>query len=406
MMDNLETIFLDQIKNLDFDLRKENNDRWSKKGRWFDQKVVPSIVAFISECILQLDDDKINSFSGKDIENSNFFQYELENFFGKPPAEKTPREVDKFIGQPLRVLSATKLLNADHSSIPYVYSIKEKKVLEKLTESPRNTHLFLTIYIEKVLKDSGFYNEIEIFFDEVKKGNLEHSVYKNLLNKYKDFIKSETDIQKELEPARIFPKVLNHIALKRNLYGSQRGGVSKYPISMNLLMYSADNPQDSGKDKRISRAEYRLEVPVTSKTQITKAKDDVKKYHNYTTEVTEGNEINVRATQGAHILSEKDYPEFSMYRENIITLTPNQHFLESHPNNNTRVTDANFQKKCLLYKLKSIKKSYEIIDYFYDINSFIMIVNTLYENILNEPIKFNEDISTIEKIIESIDIAK
>ena len=95
-----------------------------------------------------------------------------------------------------------------------------------------------------------------------------------------------------------------------------------------------------------------------------------------------------------------------MYRENIITLTPNQHFLESHPNNNTRVTDVNFQKKCLLYKLKSIKKSYEIIDYFYDINSFIMIVNTLYENILTEPIKFNEDISTIEKIIESIDIAK
>ena len=31
-MDNLETIFLTQIKNLDLDLRKENNDRWSKKG--------------------------------------------------------------------------------------------------------------------------------------------------------------------------------------------------------------------------------------------------------------------------------------------------------------------------------------------------------------------------------------
>ena len=138
----------------------------------------------------------------------------------------------------------------------------------------------------------------------------------------------------------------------------------------------------------------------------TKAKDDVKKYHNYTTEVTEGNEVNVRATQGAHILSQKDYPEFSMYRENIITLTPNQHFLESHPNNNTQVTDLDYQKKCLLYKLKSISNSYEIVDYFYDINSFIMIVNTLYEDVLIEPIKFNEDFSTIEKIIQSIDIVE
>ena len=106
------------------------------------------------------------------------------------------------------------------------------------------------------------------------------------------------------------------------------------------------------------------------------------------------------------ILSQKDYPEFSMYRENIITLTPNQHFLESHPNNNTQVTDLDYQKKCLLYKLKSISNSYEIVDYFYDINSFIMIVNTLYEDVLIEPIKFNEDFSTIEKIIQSIDIVE
>ena len=67
---------------------------------------------------------------------------------------------------------------------------------------------------------------------------------------------------------------------------------------MNLIMYFGDNPQDSGKDKRISRAEYRLDVPVTSKTQITKAKDDVKKYHNYTTEVTEGMKLMLEPHKG------------------------------------------------------------------------------------------------------------
>ncbi|TSO25425.1 hypothetical protein [Lactobacillus sp. LL6] len=51
-----------------------------------------------------------------------------------------------------------------------------------------------------------------------------------------------------------------------------------------------------------------------------------------------------KATQMHHIFPQHSFIELAGYRENIIALTPSQHFQETHPNNHTQEIDLNVQE--------------------------------------------------------------
>ena len=51
------------------------------------------------------------------------------------------------------------------------------------------------------------------------------------------------------------------------------------------------------------------------------------------------------------------YLDICHYRENLIRITPDEHFAEAHPSNNTQRVDKKFQVKLLFAKLKSIEHS-------------------------------------------------
>lgn len=91
------------------------------------------------------------------------------------------------------------------------------------------------------------------------------------------------------------------------------------------------------------------------------------------------------ATQMHHIFPASEYPQITDYLENLIALTPTQHFTYTHPNNNTQYIDRAYQYLCLIEKTGSIRdnlighKNESIIYDFY-----------LYQNVLNTGMETDE----------------
>ncbi|EGQ4412191.1 hypothetical protein EHR31_09825, partial [Staphylococcus pseudintermedius] len=62
------------------------------------------------------------------------------------------------------------------------------------------------------------------------------------------------------------------------------------------------------------------------------------------------------ASQMHHIFPAGSFPEISGFVENIIALTPNEHFLQAHPDNNTSRINTDFQKEYLIIRANDIYK--------------------------------------------------
>src|SRR5690606_35726152 len=79
--------------------------------------------------------------------------------------------------------------------------------------------------------------------------------------------------------------------------------------------------------------------------------------------------------QAHHIFMESEFPEIADYPENIICLTPNQHFFRAHPNNKTSVIDKSYQLICLTSKLDSIEINYRSGQTDYSLSDFVEVLN-------------------------------
>ena len=63
--------------------------------------------------------------------------------------------------------------------------------------------------------------------------------------------------------------------------------------------------------------------------------------------------------------------------ENLIALTPNQHNLQAHPNNNTQIVDKKYQHVCLIEKIERIKESFDSnLPSIYSFDELIRVLNT------------------------------
>ena len=77
------------------------------------------------------------------------------------------------------------------------------------------------------------------------------------------------------------------------------------------------------------------------------------------TQFIDGQTDTAPATQIHHIFPKNEFPEIMHYLENLIALTPNQHYGYAHPNNNIQVIDVETQKILLIAKTYSIKSNIE-----------------------------------------------
>lgn len=75
---------------------------------------------------------------------------------------------------------------------------------------------------------------------------------------------------------------------------------------------------------------------------------------------------------------QSEFPEIADCPENIICLTPNQHYFRAHPINKTSIIDENYQIICLISKLDSIEINFRDGKSDYSLADFVDVLNTGY----------------------------
>lgn len=347
----------------DYDLRQTHN------GRWMDQKLTADILQFVADCVMQYAEEHPDKpFSATDIWHSDYAQ-EYIDAFGKPDLNDSSakREYDKLFGQPLRMLAAAGVLKEGMSGNTKVYTIAAADVLEFISLSLRNANDFIAEYSERTLRASGLGKQLDRF--------LKKEDAPSLAELRQAFIALETQytgIKEALEPRRIFPKVANSVAYRHKTHGIIRGRLSQDIIQMNDILYNRVNFRDqrAGKLKGMTRITHQAGAP--SRVEQMKnekllryrsdvAKKELKAYNRrsnkgrpeYLGDCLPGE----TAQQAHHILMRSQYPELGYYPENLIMLTPTQHFSHAHPDNNTGMVDPAYQKVLMLAKVSSVEKS-------------------------------------------------
>ncbi|GAA9861655.1 hypothetical protein VN0635_00600 [Helicobacter pylori] len=364
-----ESQIINFLKLSDYDIKKTQN------ARWIDQKCTPDVLSIVADCILEFTQYNIKkSFSVKDIWNNPYTNENVKMIFSKPDLNSnfSKHEYDKFFSQPIKLLAYSGILFETKTGNRNIHTIQNIELLEYLMQREKNALKFLILYIQKVLTDSGIY---PLFDNFLQKQDTES--FKQLKDGFTHFTINNTAINNATECFRIFTKIINPLAFYYGKQGTRKGFLSNTIITKDELNYNRINWRDIGKNKNTTRQEHELisySIVVNSNYLISKAKKVVKQYNdnfNHSFSEVKGNEI-VQATQIHHIFPIQDFPLIADYIENLIALTPNQHFIYAHPNNQTRLIDKDFQYICLLAKTNTIFNDTQGV---YDLEHYIFVLN-------------------------------
>ncbi|MCG8213459.1 hypothetical protein J2Q11_11595 [Tenacibaculum finnmarkense genomovar finnmarkense] len=395
MIDKIE----EHLQNYDYDVKKSGN------ARFMDQKVTPDVLYIVANCILEYVQEKEIpkiKFNTKDIWESKYANEEVQNIFNKPDvmSARAKSEYDKFFAQPLKMLEYSKILTLTKKGNRNIFNINNLEILEYIAIRERNSLLFLTKYLEKVLRDSQLWELFDTFYTTSTRTNFD-----NLKDGFRDFLYKYTRINKtnKYEPGRIFTKIINPLAYSKKSLGTKGGFLSKDIIGFGELMYNRKNWRDITKLKGETRQDYETRAKnliqkrksAYSKFSIQQAKKLIKKRYDKVSEVQD--ELAVGdATQVHHIFPKNEFPNIETFVENLILLTATQHSTKAHPNNNTRRIDKAYQYICLLSKCSTIEQSVEVLkDGFYSKEDFTFVLNTgietdeYYEDLTFEDIRTN-----------------
>lgn len=385
-----------------YDIRKSHN------ARWIDQKCTPDVLCIIADCILEF----VNSnpeqeyFSSLDIWHSEYTRQNVESIFKKPnPDEQKARnEYDKFFQQPMEMFANAGILWKKKDGNRNYYKLWNKMLLEYISIREMNALKFIELYNTKVLKDSDIYNYFDDFFN-----NPNNNTYERMKNEFGRFTVFNTPINGTTECNRIFTKVLNPLAFMKNTFGTEKGRMSKNKITKDMLMYNRNNFRDIyvNKPKEMTRAEYYeslIDKPNTNliKYQSAKAKKLLRAFNdafnNGLSEVKDelaiGHAINMH-----HIFPENEFQEISGYVENLIALTPSQHFQKAHPDGNTRIIDKGFQQICLLTKADNIEENIKFgKEVIYSFDNFVYVLSVGFDDNKYEEVE-NMNFSELVRLI-------
>lgn len=400
--------WLNDQQIIDF-LNSHNYDvRVSGNARWIDQKCTPDVLTIIADFIIEFTSSNPEQeyFSSMDIWHNEYTKQNVEAIFKKPSPdiEMARSEYDKFFQQPMEMFSYAGILKKKKVGTRNFYKVENLELLEFLSIREMNSLKFLELYNTKVLKDSDIYICFEEFFE-----NPNPNSYARMKKRFSDFTIKYTHINGETECNRIFTKVLNPLAFMKNTFGTEKGRMSKGIITKDMLMYNRNNFRDIyvNKPKEMTRGEYYESLADKPNANLIKYQSGKAKkllrifndaFNNGESEVQDelaiGHAINMH-----HIFPENEFQEISGYVENLIALTPSQHFQKAHPDGNTRIIDKGFQQICLLAKAdnieENIKHGQEVI-YSFDNFKFVLSVgfdNNEFEEV--EKMNFSEVIRLI-----------
>jgi len=359
--------------------------RLTRNGRWIDQKCTADVTTIVSDCISHYVEHHGNSpFSSMDIWHDQYTVANIESIFKKPnPDEiKARNEYDKFFQQPMEMLAYSKVLNKYKRGNRNFYSVANQDILDYIAMREKNSLYFLKSYIEKVLDDSGILIHFMMFFSQQTP-----EYYYSMRNAFIEFTILNTPINYELEAGRIFTKVINPLAYFYNSKGTEKGRISKHLITYDALMYNRDNFRDLylEKPKGLTRKQFAEQQGISlQSTYYVYLSQKAKKYlrlfndtyRDGKSEAYQDAHKNDYATHIHHIFPESNFPEISMFLENLIALTPTQHLNYAHPNGRTSEIVKTYQYFLLLAKLGSIDENFtRSTDRIYDYSKFLYVLS-------------------------------
>lgn len=386
---------LNHLSSLDLDVRKSHFSRFT------DQKCTPDVISFIADCVREYIKEQPNKeFEVMDIWKSPFAIENTVSIFNKPSPENNNAisEYNKFFGQPMRLLDYAGILDSRRDGTAYIYKCTNPEILYFIALKADNALDFLFVYLQKVLEDSGFIDKIIDYKNNQTKNSLQ-----DLKEEFMKFMHDNTPVKGTYEPNRIFPKIINIFAVKWGMKGIERGYVTDNVFYRSDLLYNRINWRDEGeKDKRTTRNEALVleeQFPRYAAYEIAKAKNLLERIHGNVSEMHD-EWANGDATQKHHIFPKSEYPEFAADIENIIILTPTQHFTKAHPGNNTNRIDRQYQKLMLISKSYSIEKSLVRNEPYYRKERFIEIVNDVLNLELSNNLSFHKIREKLSKLFE------
>ncbi|WP_288484875.1 hypothetical protein [uncultured Slackia sp.] len=360
-----------------YDIRSTHN------GCWIDQKCTMDVVCFVAGQIVDyLEDGGDEPFTKDDIWKYQGAIDQVQMEFTKPDplAEQAHDEYNKFYRQTMKMLSAAGVLN-ESGKKRIQFSVVSQEMLEYIAKKDVNALLFLCGYIEKTLKDSGIWHPFSVFFEKQ-----DGASFGDLKNAFAFFEIANTPKNTATEVNRIFTKVINPLAFRRNMHGTIRGKLSANVITKSDIIYNRPNWRDEflGKDKNVARRQFVRDARYDYKSEkaIAKAMEEVRKlnttYRNGRSEVLDWDAYSP-ANAAHHMFPKGQRKEIASYRENLIMLTASQHMGSAHPNGKTTMVDLDYQYRCLVSKLRRMKEYSDSADYevshFYDLERFAFVLD-------------------------------
>lgn len=347
--------FLLHLNRLCLDIRKTGN------GRWFDQKVTPDVMSAVCDVIISyLNESGDAPFSGPYLIKSDAFEECVVHTFGKPSPKdaRTGHEYDKFVGQQINVLASAGLLKKIQDK-PSMYEVvpKWKDILVKMAGNEQEAIEFLSVYVGETCRQSGLTPVFDDFF-----GKQDRSSFLELKDEYAKFIRRHTRIKGNLEPNRIFAKVVNIQAYSKKKKGAIRGNLSASHISLYDLRYNRINFRDAkDKLKHIPRQHKKRgrDASASSSRHVQRVIQDVKDYHGNKPGIEDAYSAtdpnSHRPVEAHHIFPKGEYEWLADLRENIMLLTHTQHRSQAHGAPGLLAEPA-YQLVCLIKKLEQIKE--------------------------------------------------
>lgn len=154
------------------------------------------------------------------------------------------------------------------------------------------------------------------------------------------------------------------------------------------------------------RKDLKNKAELIYKKEAVRSKKFLRKFNNENrngyTEVLTGEYIGP-ASQIHHIFPESQFPFISHEYENLVALSPSQHYLCAHPNNNTGLIDKEYQIIILNEKNERIKENIEDnnVETIYSFDNMVKVIN---EGFKTDFETLNNTYSTVKSILTEISV--
>jgi len=381
---------------MDFYQYFQNKDltKIPNKGLHYEQKTTPDLLWCISSVILDITKDNRNLiFSDNEIRGSSLFNNLMQDYFSKAPQNTADNEYNKVSSYQLGLLAYSGILEQVNDR-PKQFKMVNLQALEYMSLSDFNASKFLIEYTEKFLIDNNLINYFENY-----KNNPNQENYNIIKDKYWEWALLNTRIRgaDRKHTYRVLNKIFNVYCYKHRIPGEDKSKIINGPCPYSFLIYNRTNFRDENMPVGMTRRDYINSIisdinnnGVVASVLIQKAKDDIRRKYNGISEIQDIEFIPNHGVHIHHILPQSSYKEFAAFRENLIALTPGQHFSLAHIQGNTQRISPDFQKICLRRKFQHIKESIQNGENFYMLNNFIKLINSAFTLQLSEESTFNE----------------